>query len=331
MGLEATNGEFMRKGITSATDMSGRNANEFLLFQKKLAAGEIHFRMNFAARNSGECVMGTNFVKTGLVSGFGSPWLRLGCFKGQMDGSASGGSAAMWTPYPDDPRNSGVPHMTQDELDRLVMEGHEAGYQVCVHAVGTKAIDMVLLSYERALAKIPRPDPRLRIEHCSFCDDSLAGRVRDLGVIAVIAPSFLYWIGDGFIHKCHRDWLDWAVPGRRLLDLGVKVAFHSDLPVVPCDPFAAIYSAVTRKTMSGWDIGPRQAISVREAIRAYTIGSAYASFEEKIKGSIEVGKLADLVVLSADVEKIPPEKIKDLAVEMTMVDGRVRYQAEKGV
>ncbi|MCX5906852.1 MAG: amidohydrolase [Deltaproteobacteria bacterium] len=325
IGLETTNKEFMQKGITSATDMSGRNVNEFRLFQRKLAAGQIHFRMNFAVRNSGEIVMGTNYVKTGLVTDFGSPWLRLGCFKGQMDGSASGGSAAMWTPYPDDPRNCGVPHMTQEELDRLVMEGHEAGYQVCVHAVGTKAIDMVLVSYERALKKIPRKNHRFRIEHCSFCDDSLAKRIRDLEVIAVIAPSFLHWIGDGFINKCHQDWLDWAVPGRRLLDRGVKVAFHSDMPVVPCDPFAAMVSAVTRKTMSGQEIGPSQGISVREAIRAYTIGSAYASFEEGIKGSIEVGKLADLVVLSADIEKIPAASIKDLRVDLTMVDGVIRY------
>lgn len=325
IGLELTHREFMAKGITSATDMSGRNVNEFHLFQKK-AAREIHFRMNFGVRNSGPVVMATNFAKTGMITGFGSPWFRLGCFKGQMDGSASGGSAAMWTAYKGDPQNTGVPHMTQEELDHLVLEGHEAGFQVGVHGVGTKAIDMILTSFERALNKIPRKNHRFRIEHCSFCDDSLARRIRDLDVVAVIGPAFLYWIGDGFINRCQPEWLDWAVPGRRLLDHGVKIAFHSDMPVVPCDPFCAMYSAVVRKTGSGQDIGPNQGITLREAIRAYTIGSAFASFEEDIKGSIEVGKLADLVVLSADMEKVPAEEIRNLTVDLTMVDGVIRYR-----
>jgi hypothetical protein len=187
---------------------------------------------------------------------------------------------------------------------------------------------MTLLSFERALNKIPRTDHRFRIEHCSFCDDSLARRIRDLGVVAVIGPAFLYWIGDGFIHRCRPEWLDWAVPGRRLLDHGAKIAFHSDMPVVPCDPFPALFSAVVRKTGSGLEIGPNQGITVHEAIRAYTIDSAYASFEEDSKGSIEVGKLADLVVLSADIDRIPPEEIRNLKVDLTMVDGVIQYRRE---
>lgn len=325
-GMDTVNQEFMQVGITSATDMSGRNPNEIRLFQKKLSRGEIQFRINYAVRNSGPVTLGTDYVKTGLLTGYGSPWMRLGCFKAQMDGSGSGGSAGMWTPYPGSDHYTGILHMTQEELDRLVFQGHEAGYQVCVHAVGTQAIEMTLLSFERALRKIPRPDHRFRIEHCTFCEDSLADRIRDLGVIPVIGPAFLYWVGDGYIQKYHKQWLDWAVATRRLLDRGIKVPFHSDLPVVPCNPLPAIYTAVTRKTESGQEIGPDQKITVKEAIRSYTLFGAYGSFEEDIKGSIEEGKLADLVVLSGDILRIDPEKIKNLRVDLTMVDGKIRYQ-----
>ena len=327
-GIEAINTEFMQYGITSATDMSGRNINEIKLFQKKLAVGQIQFRMNYVVRNSGPVTLGTDYIKTGLVTGYGNEWLRLGCFKAQMDGSGSGGSGAMWTPYPGDESYTGISHMTQEQLDALVPQGHEAGYQVCVHAVGTKAVEMTLDSYERALNKIPQNDHRFRIEHCTFCDDSLADRIRDLGVIPVIGPAFLYWIGDGYHQKYHPEWLDWAEPARRLLDRGVRVAFHSDLPVVPCNPLPAIYAAVTRKTESGKDIGPAQKVTVLEAIRAYTLAGAYGTFEDDIKGSIEVGKLADLVVLSDDILGIGPEAIKDLRVDLTMVDGKIRYQNE---
>ncbi len=327
-GMKIMNRQFMSLGITSAADMSGRDINEVRLMQKKLAKGEIQIRIYFVARNSGQITFGTNYVKTGLVTGFGSPWMRLGCFKAQMDGSGSGGSGAMWTPYPGGGDYTGILHMTQEELDALVLEGHRAGYQVCVHAVGTRAIEMTLDSYEKALSEIPKADHRFRIEHCTFVEDCLADRIRDLGVIPVIGPAFLYWVGDGYIQKYHPGWLDWAVAGRRLLDRRIPVAFHSDLPVVPCNPLPAIYTAVTRKTESGQEIGPQQRVTIKEAIRAYTYSGAYASFEEDSKGSIEVGKLADLVVLSDDILRVAPEKIKDMRVDLTMVDGQVRFQKE---
>lgn len=231
----------------------------------------------------------------------------------------------MWTPYPGRDPYTGILHMTQEELDALVLEGHRAEYQVCVHAVGTRAIEMTLNSYERALREIPKEDHRFRIEHCTFVEDRLADRIRDLGVIPIIGPAFLYWVGDGYIQKYYPEWLDWAVAARRLLDRGIPVAFHSDLPVVPCNPLPAIYSAVTRKTESGQEIGPRQKVTVKEAIRAYTYAGAYASFEENLKGSIEAGKWADLVVLSSNILRVAPEEIKNLHVDLTMVDGQMRF------
>ena len=325
-GLDAINRQFMQLGITSAADMSGRDINEIRLFQKKLAKREIQFRIYYAVRDSGPITLGTDYIKTGLMTGYGDPWMRLGCFKSMMDGSGSGGSAAMWTPYPGGGTYTGILHMTQEELDHLVSRGHEAGYQVCVHAVGTLAVEMALNSFEKALRKVPRKDPRFRIEHCTFCEDRLADRIRDLGVIPVIGPAFLYWVGDGYIQKYHPEWLDWAVAARRLLDRGIPVAFHSDLPVVPCNPLPAIYTAVTRKTDTGQVVGPKQKVTVREAVRAYTYAGAYASFEENLKGSIEAGKLADLIVLSDDLLRVEEEKIKDLQVDLTMVDGEIRHR-----
>ncbi|MDD1776040.1 MAG: amidohydrolase family protein, partial [Candidatus Methanomethylicus sp.] len=294
--------------------------------QKKLAQGVIHFRNCFGVRVSGPITMGYDYVKTGLISGFGNDWLRLGAFKTQLDGSDTAPSAAMWTAYPGRGDYNGILYMTQEELDDIVLRGHEAGFQVCVHAMGTRAIEIALNSFERALNRIPKRDHRFRIEHCHFCEEKIADRIRDLGVIPVLAPGWIYWVGDSYLEKYHQEWLDWVIAARRMLDHGVKIVFHSDMPVIPSNPLPAIYSAVSRRTESGKEVGVKQRIGLKDALRAYTVNGAYANFEEKMKGSIEIGKLADLIVLSNDILRVETEEIKNLKVDLTMVDGVIRYQ-----
>lgn len=324
-GLMVTNSMFMENGVTSVGDMSGRSVLELKLLMDNLRENKINFRTNFAVRVSGPIKMGLDYIKAGLRTGFGNEWLRIGCFKAQLDGSDVAPSAAMWSPYPGEDNYCGILHLEQAELDEIIMRGHEAGFQICAHAMGTKAIEMALDSFEKALTAMPQLNHRFRIEHCHLCEDSLADRIMDLGVVPVLAPSWIYWVGDSYLEKYQQEWLDWVVATRRFLDRGIRFAFHSDLPVIPVNPLAGIYSAVTRKTESGAEVGPKQAISVYDAIRAYTYNGAFANFEEKIKGSIEVGKLADVVVLSDNILTVDPNEIKNLKVDLTMVDGKVVF------
>ena len=326
-GLSVMNRDFLRYGITSAHDATGRNADEIRLFQEGINSGQIHVRLYFMVRISGGGFqLGRQYLDTGLRTGFGNDKLRLGALKLVMDGSGGGGSAAMRAHYPGNPANFGVLHMPQDNLDELVGLGHEAGYQVGIHAIGDRAVEMTLKSYAKALRQKPIEDHRHRIEHCGFLDDPMMDKIRDLGIVPVLGLPFLYELGDSYIKVFGQDRLRYVYPLRSLIERGIRAPLSSDAPVIDANPLHGIYFAVTRKTESGQTISPAEAVSVRQAIRAYTIDGAYASFEEELKGSIEPGKLADLIVLSGNILDTPPEEILHLAVDLTMVDGAIVYE-----
>jgi predicted amidohydrolase YtcJ len=243
-----------------------------------------------------------------------------------IDGAGSGGSAAMRNPYSHNPADFGILYMDQDELNRKVLKAHEAGYQVAIHAIGDRAIEMALLSFENALKQYPRPNQRHRIEHCGFLDESLVNKIRELGIVPVLGVPFLYELGDTYIDVYGLDRLNSIYPLHSLLKKGIKAPLSSDAPVIEPNPLHGIYAATTHKTKTGRIIAPDERVSVMQAIRAYTLSGAYASFEEDIKGSIEVGKLADLIVLSRNILECPPEEILNTSVDLTMVDGVVVYQ-----
>jgi predicted amidohydrolase YtcJ len=325
-GISLMDRDFLRYGITSATDASGRNPDEIRIIQNAVNNGQIHVRLCFMVRISGSiCQLGRRYIETGLKTGFGDEKLRLGGLKLVMDGSGGGGSAAMRDPYPGDPENYGVLHMPQDELDELVDLGHSAGYQVGIHAIGDRAVEMTLESFEKALRKNPVKNNRHRIEHCGFLDDSLMDKIRDLGIIPVLGLPFLYELGDSYINVFGQDRLRYVYPLRSLIERGIRAPLSSDAPVIDPNPFNGLYFAVTRKTESGQSISPNETVSVLQAIRAYTVDGAYASHEEDIKGSIEPGKLADLIVLSDNILEISSEEILHLSVDLTMVDGTIVY------
>ncbi|MBW2148560.1 MAG: amidohydrolase [Deltaproteobacteria bacterium] len=328
-GMKMMNYDFLSRGITSAHDASGRNPGEIRLFQKGVSEGWIQVRLYFMVRTSGTTItLGEQYLSSGLVTGFGNEKLRLGAYKLQMDGAGSGGSAAMREPYPDDPTNYGILHMTQEELDELVMRGHKTGYQVGVHALGDRAVEMTLQSFEKALRLHPRENHRHRIEHCGLLDGPIMDKIRDLGAVPALGLPFLYEMGDSYISSFGVERLSCAYPLRSLMDRGIISPLSSDTPVIDPNPMHGIYFAVTRKTPSGQIIAPNEAVSVMQAIRAYTVFGAYASFEEGIKGSIEVGKLADLVVLSRNILETPAEEILGINVDLTMVDGTMVYEKE---
>jgi predicted amidohydrolase YtcJ len=326
-GLPLMNEDFLRYGITSATDASGRNSDQIQAFQKGVDEGLFQVRIYFQVRTSGAAIrVGEHYLQSGLVTGFGNEKLRLGSYKLMLDGAGGGGSAAMRQAYPGKPSDFGILHQTQEELDELVLKGQKAGYQIGVHAIGDRAVEMVLKSYAKAMKAFPRKDCRHRIEHCGFLDGRLMEQMREMGVVAALGLPFLYELGDSYITVFGQDRLQCVYPLRSLMERGIVAGLSSDAPVIDPNPLTGVYFAVTRKTPTGQTIAPHEAVTVLQAIRAYTLYGAYASFEENIKGSLEPGKLADLVILSDDILKVAPEKILGLKVDLTMVDGKVVYQ-----
>jgi len=254
----------------------------------------------------------------GISTGFGNHFTRIGSVKILADGSLGARTAALNQPYCDDPSTRGITVCSQRELNKLVAEAHNAGFQLAVHAIGDRAIDSVLTSFERALEQTLREGHRHRVEHASVLNKKLIQRMKKLGLIASVQPHFVisdFWVAD----RVGKFRARWVYPFKTLIHEGVVLAGGSDCPVEPISPLLGIYAAVARESF------PQERVTVDEALRMYTIDAAYASFEEDVKGSIVVGKFADLTVLSNDLRKIAPDKIKDIVVEMTIVGGRVVF------
>jgi predicted amidohydrolase YtcJ len=259
----------------------------------------------------------------------GEAGLRYGAIKIFHGNSLSGQTCWLYEPYAHDKNYYGIPPArSQDALDRLILKIHEAGLQACVHTNGDREIDMVLDAFEAALAKSPRADHRHRLEHCSVVNEQIVQRIKRLGL--VVAPqSFIYEHGDKMDNFGAGRW-DWMLPGRSLIDAGVPVAGNSDYPVSRAEPLLHLQDMVTRTSAEGKTYGLRQRTTLDQALYVWTMGGAFASFEEGVKGSIEPGKLADFVVLSADPGQVDPLAIKDIPVEMTVIDGNVVYQRGSG-
>lgn len=262
----------------------------------------------------------------GFRTGFGNEWLKIGPIKIIVDGAVAGRTAALYEPYADNPSSCGILATDMKTLNQIVSEAHEAGFQLAIHANGDKAIDLALKAYERALRKLPRINHRHRIEHCSVVNPETVKRIKKLGITPVLFAAYPYYHGDKLIPAFGPKRVHELMAYRSFLDAGVEVASHSDYPCSPYLPLLGIHSIVNRVTMGGKPFSPEQKITPREALLTYTRYAAFSTFEEDIKGSIEPGKLADLVVLSENPLEVAPEKIKDISVETTILGGEIVYQ-----
>ena len=211
----------------------------------------------------------------------------------------------------------------QFELNEMVLNVHRSELQAVLHALEGKTIEAACDAVEYALQKSPRSDHRHRIEHCSVCTPSLAKRLASLGIMVVTQPSFIYYNGDRYLKTVPKQNLEHLYPIATLTKNEVKVAFSSDCPVVPANPIIGIYSAISRKTEAGEVVLPEERIIPFDALKMYTEDAVKAIFEEKTKGSITPGKLADMVVLNGDPTKLPANEMKNIEVEMTILDGEV--------
>jgi predicted amidohydrolase YtcJ len=261
----------------------------------------------------------------GLRTGFGDDRLRLGGVKLFADGALTARTAALREDYADDPGNRGVFQEPPDRLHERILAAHRAGWQVATHAIGDAAIDVVLDAYEQAQARWPRADARHRIEHCGLADDEQVRRIARLGVVPVPQARFLTELGDAYLPAVGPDRRERLYRQRAYLAAGVEVPGSSDCPVVAGAPLLGIQALVTRALPDGTVLGPDERLTPLEALRAFTVGSAYADHQERRKGRLRRGMSADLVVLGDELTAVPPERIGAIEVVATVVAGEVLH------
>ncbi|MEV7615012.1 amidohydrolase [Streptomyces sp. NPDC089799] len=260
----------------------------------------------------------------GLRTGFGDDWLSVGALKVYTDGGMMARTAALTRPY----EGIGAADRTgefQDDPDRIrdtVVAGHLAGWQLAVHAIGDRAVDLALDALEAAQRARPRPSARHRIEHAGLVRPDQLERFAALGVAAVVQPNFLRYLGDDYATIMGEERAPWLYRGRGFLDHGVTLVGSSDRPVTDGAPLRAVQFMVERATLSGRLVGPDEGITVDQALRAYTVGAAYACHWEDVAGSLAPGHRADLVVLGDDPRRVDPGRIGAIDVVQTFVDGR---------
>lgn len=315
--------EARENGITSIQDITHKNdLTTYQNLEKEgLLSCRIYTRLPLSEYK--------DLVNSGIQVGSGSDKLKIGSLKEFADGSLGSSTALFFEPYDQDPSTCGLAMdvVTDGRLKEWSFDADKNKLQISIHAIGDNANYLMLNMFEEIIDVNPKWDRRFRIEHAQHVRFEDILRFAKLGIIASVQPY--HCIDDGvWAEKRIGDRIKYTHPYKSFLDANVKTCFGSDWPVAPLNAIYGIYAATTRRTLddnnpNGWI--PEQKISVEDAIRCYTINNAYAAFEENIKGSIEVGKLADLVVLSDDIFSINPVKIKDVKVDMTVFDGKIIY------
>jgi predicted amidohydrolase YtcJ len=312
-------------GVTSVQDMSA-NGTEIGVYQELLRRGTLKTRV-YNCSPLGDY---KRWANTGARHAFGDPMLRVGCLKGYADGSLGSTTAWFFDPYLDAPNSTGLAMADVTTTMRQDIENSDkAGLQVRIHAIGDRANATILdhyLAVEKANGMIDR---RFTIEHAQHLRPEEIKRFGGQKVVASMQPYHVIDDGRWAWKRLDEKRIKGTYAFRTILDTGGVLAFGSDSPVAPLNPLFGVYGAVTRRTLddknpNGWV--PEQKISVDETVRAFTWGSAYAEFQEGVKGTLEVGKLADLIILSDDIFTIAPVRIRDVNVVYTVVDGKVVFE-----
>ena len=319
-------------GVTSVQHMVA-DYGDIAVYAELLQNGELTTRIYAAPLITGV----DDQAKIGIRHAFGGPYLRIGAVKAFADGSLGSRTAYFFEPFSDEPNNHGL---LSDEMQPLslmrdrMMKADAAGIQICTHAIGDQAISMVLDLYTDVVKAHHGAERRFRIEHAQHMAEKDFARFAQLDVIASVQPYHAIDDGRWAEARIGHDRASRTYAFRTLLNHGVHLAFGTDWDVAPLNPLLGVYAAVTRATLDGKNPNgwfPEQKLSVAEAVNAYTMGSAYAEFQEKEKGSITTGKLADMVLLSDDIFSIDPVKIRDVKVMKTIVGGKVVWDPSRKV
>ena len=338
--VDAAGRRYLAEGITSATEAGvgggwiGQSPVELAAYVAARDHSRLHVRVELMVISDAFHPLGAHpsdgietGIDLGLRTGFGDDWLRLGPMKIFTDGSLVGRTAAMSAPFEGEPGNSGYLQADADQLTETIIEAHRAGWRVAAHAIGDRAIDLALDAFADAADQYPRARPRHRIEHFAAARPDQVARAAKLGVIAVGQGRFASELGDGMLAAVGAQRAGWLYRQRSLLDAGLVLPGSSDRPVASGAPLLGIHDMVNRRTATGAPFNAAEAITPAEALRAYTWGSAYAAKQERTKGSITPGKLADFAVLSEDPTVVAHDRIAGLEVLATFVDGHPRHTA----
>jgi len=316
-------------GVTSIQDVSA--GTDVGIYQTLLDRGELKTRVYAVS----PLPAWERLANTGVRAHFGSEMLRIGGLKAFADGSLGSTTALFYEPYRDDPSTSGIAGdemYPEGAMLERVRQADKAGLQVMIHAIGDRANDLILTIFEQVEKENGDRDRRFRIEHAQHLRPQDIPRFARDKVIASMQPYHAIDDGRWAEKRIGKERAKTTYAFRSLLDAGATLAFGTDWTVAPLNPLLSVYAAVTRRTLDGKNSKgwvPEQKISVEEAVRAYTVGSAYAEFQETVKGSLTVGKLADFVMLSQDIFKIDPKEIENVKVLLTVVDGRTVYEARE--
>jgi predicted amidohydrolase YtcJ len=340
--IDRAGARYLSEGITSVTEAGigggwiGQTPVELAAYQTARDTGRLRVRVELmiasdilhalAAHPADGIELGLDL---GIRTGFGDDWLRIGAMKIFTDGSLVGRTAAMHDDYEGTPGDRGYLQADAAHLTSTLIAAHRSGWQVAAHAIGDRAIDLVLDAYAEAQQRHPRTDPRHRIEHFAVSRADQVTRAAQLGVIAVPQGRFATELGDSMLAAVGQDRHGWLYRQRSLLEAGLTLPGSSDRPVAAGAPLLGVHDMVNRHTASGAPFNPSEAITTEQALRAYTSGSAYASHIENTRGMIKPGMLADLVVLSEDPTAVSQASIASIDVLATFVAGECQFDATR--
>ncbi|MFH2111076.1 MAG: amidohydrolase [Candidatus Bathyarchaeota archaeon] len=323
---------FNEVGITSVID-AGNTEDEMVAYQLLKERGELTCRVNMMLRSiqDGEPIEESvkrveNFP---MVTGFGDALLRFQGLKILIDGGIGGRTALIREPYENDPDNCGLLTVPVEDLQRLVDAANRRGMLTGIHCAGGKATDIVLEAYRKTDKVKPIKGRRFYLIHAYQPSDENFKDCQELGVLVASQPSFLYYLGESYYENVGNERSEWLKPHRAWIDHGIMVGGGTDSPVTPYPPFPSLWAAIARRTeINDVQMGTEQCVTREEAIRMYTVNGAFLSFEEDIKGSLEPGKLADMVILDRDILTCPVDGIKDTRVLRTFLGGKTVYRAK---
>ena len=329
--------EMHRFGITSVVE-PGLYPDEIRAYQSFYRDGELSVRVNLMPNwhgfrdDEGEAQLDARARELGLYSGFGDEWLRIGALKMAIDGGTSAHTAYMYEPYEGDTELVAFNRLPLDALERYFRTAQELGWDVGIHCCGDHAQDLAVDAFAQVARDVPRPDARHSIIHAYFPTARALDQMAEHRIAAVLQPTFLYWEGELLFRDVGRRRAENYKPVRKYLDRGVLVTARSDVTsTVSANPFVGIYALVTRRDHLGNPIAPDQAISRGEAMRAYTVAGAWLTREEHLKGTLEIGKLADIAVLDRDYFSVPDQEIREVEVQMTLLGGQVLWARDQNV
>ncbi|MGP4080456.1 amidohydrolase [Pseudalkalibacillus sp. R45] len=327
-GMKLAQEHFAQLGITTVHDMSTQTL-DLQLYQYLLEKDALKVRVRpwiWAIDQNGFDGSMEEVLKVGLRSGFGNNMLKIQGLKFMLDGSVGGKTAAVTEPFLGT-KETGILYNDTDEIFPLMKEGIESGLRIAIHAIGDRAIEVALSAFEKINETNEVVGMRNRIEHCALPTRNHLSRMNKLELIAASSVGFLFHIGDNYLNKLGKERMKDLFPHKSFKEFGIIAPGNSDLPVTDVNPWMGIYGAVTRKSSSGQVLDESQNISIWDALKAYTADAAYSSFEEETIGVIKPKAKADLMVISDDPLQVVVEKLKDIKVEKTFLEGRMIHES----